>query len=109
EIEQAIFNKDITKWAFNAQFERICLSRYFNKHLPPDDWRCTLVWSAYLGLPLSLEGAAMVTGTDKQKLSEGKDVIRFFSILCKPTKTNGSRTRNLKEHDPNKWDSYKAY
>ncbi|MEI3609969.1 DNA polymerase [Pseudogracilibacillus sp. SO10305] len=109
EIEQAIFNEGVTKWAFNAQFERICLSRHFKQHLSPVDWRCTMVWSAYLGLPLSLEGAAMVTGADKQKLSEGKDLIRFFSIPCKPTKTNGGRTRNLKEHDPNKWNSFKAY
>ncbi|MCW4374565.1 DNA polymerase [Listeria monocytogenes] len=109
EVEQAIFNKDITKWAFNAQFERICLSKHFKRHLSPGDWRCTMVWSAYLGLPLSLEGAAMITGADKQKMSEGKDLIRFFSIPCRPTKTNGGRSRNLKEHDPNRWDSFKAY
>ena len=109
EIEQAIFNEDVTKWAFNAQFERICLSRHFNKHLSPEAWRCTMVWSAYLGLPLSLEGAAMVTGADKQKMSEGKDLIRFFSIPCRPTKTNGGRTRNLKEHDPNRWERFKTY
>src|SRR5699024_1555925 len=99
EIEQAIFNENITKWAFNAQFERICLSKHFKRDLSPVDWRCTMVWSAYLGLPLSLEGAAMVTGADKQKLSEGKDLIRFFSIPCKPTKTNGGRTRNLKTNN----------
>ena len=109
EIEQAIFNEDVTKWAFNAQFERICLSRHFNKHLSPEAWRCTMVWSAYLGLPLSLEGAAMVTGADKQKMSEGKDLIRFFSIPCRPTKTNRGRTRNLKEHDPNRWENFKVY
>ena len=109
EIEQAIFNENITKWAFNAQFERICLSKHFKRDLSPVDWRCTMVWSAYLGLPLSLEGAAMVTGAGKQKLSEGKDLIRFFSIPCKPTKTNGGRTRNLKEHDPNRWERFKAY
>src|SRR5699024_1020704 len=109
EIEQAIFNKDITKWAFNSQFARYCLSRYLNKHLNPDDWSCTIVWSAYFGFSLSLEGAAMVTGADKQKMAEGKDLIRFFSIPCKPTKTNGGRTRNLKEHDPNRWERFKAY
>lgn len=68
-----------------------------------------MVWSAYLGLPLSLEGAAMVTGADKQKMSEGKDLVRFFSVPCKPTKTNGDRTRNLKEHDPSRWESFKEY
>src|SRR5699024_2845631 len=109
EIEQAIFNKDITKWAFNAQFERICLSRYFNKHLHPDDWRCTMVWSAYLGLPLSLEGAAMVTGADKQKMAQSKHLTRFFSSACKPTKTNGGRTRNLKELNPKRWERFKSY
>ncbi|EKF35841.1 DNA polymerase [Bacillus xiamenensis] len=109
EIEQAIFNEGVTKWAFNAQFERICLSRHFKQDLSPVDWRCTMVWSAYLGLPLSLEGAARVTGADKQKMSEGKDLIRFFSIPCRPTKANGGRTRNLKEHDPNRWNSFKAY
>src|SRR5699024_6088860 len=109
EIEQAIFNENIMKWAFNAQFERICISRHFKQDLSPVDWRCTMVWSAYLGLPLSLEGAAMVTGADKQKLSEGKDLIRFFSIPCRSTKTNGGRTRNLKEHDPNRWERFKAY
>ncbi|WP_340083791.1 DNA polymerase [Siminovitchia sp. FSL H7-0308] len=109
EIEQAIFNKEITKWAFNAQFERVCLSKHFKQHLFPDDWRCTMIWSAYLGLPLSLEGAAMITGADKQKLSEGKDLIRFFSIPCRPTKSNGGRTRNSKEHAPEWWENFKEY
>ncbi|GAB2547193.1 DNA polymerase [Gracilibacillus alcaliphilus] len=109
EIEQAIFNKEITKWAFNAQFERVCLSKHFKQHLSPDDWRCTMIWSAYLGLPLSLEGTAMITGADKKKLSEGKDLIRFFSIPCRPTKSNGGRTRNSKEHAPERWENFKEY
>lgn len=109
EIQQAILDNNVTKWAFNAQFERICLSKYFGIHLAPDSWRCTMVWSAYLGLPLSLEGAAIVTGADKKKLTEGKELIRYFSVPCKPTVTNGGRTRNLPEHAPEKWNSFKAY
>lgn len=109
EIQQAILDNNVTKWAFNAQFERICLSKYFGIHLAPNSWRCTMVWSAYLGLPLSLEGAAIVTGADKKKLTEGKELIRYFSVPCKPTVTNGGRTRNLPEHAPEKWNSFKAY
>ncbi|EGT3735404.1 MULTISPECIES: DNA polymerase [Bacillota] len=109
EIQQAILDNNVTKWAFNAQFERICLSKYFGIHLAPDSWRCTMVWSAYLGLPLSLEGAAIVTGADKKKLTKGKELIRYFSVPCKPTVTNGGRTRNLPEHAPEKWNSFKAY
>lgn len=109
EIQQAILDNNVTKWAFNAQFERICLSKYFGIHLAPDSWRCTMVWSAYLGLPLSLEGEAIVTGADKKKLTKGKELIRYFSVPCKPTVTNGGRTRNLPEHAPEKWNSFKAY
>lgn len=109
EIQQAILDNNVTKWAFNAQFERICLSKYFGIHLAPDSWRCTMVWSAYLGLPLSLEGAAIVTGADKKKLTKGKELIRYFLVPCKPTVTNGGRTRNLPEHAPEKWNSFKAY
>ena len=78
EIEKTILDEDVTKWAFNSQFERVCLSRHFGLHLKADSWRCTMVWSAYLGLPLSLEGAAIVTGADKKKLTEGKELIRYF-------------------------------
>lgn len=109
EIENAVLDSQVTKWAFNAQFERICLSRYLGIWLEPNSWRCTMVWSAYLGLPLSLEGAALVTGADKQKLTEGKELIRYFSVPCKPTQTNGRRTRNLPEHAPDKWERFKAY
>lgn len=109
EIKNAVLDSQVTKWAFNAQFERICLSRYLGIWLEPNSWRCTMVWSAYLGLPLSLEGAALVTGADKQKLTEGKELIRYFSVPCKPTQTNGGRTRNLPEHAPDKWERFKAY
>lgn len=108
-IRDAIFDESVTKWAFNAQFERVCLSRYFDRWLKPDSWRCTMAWSAYLGLPLSLEGAALVTGADKQKLTEGKDLIRYFSVPCKPTQANSGRLRNLPEHAPDKWARFKAY
>lgn len=113
DITDAILDENVTKWAFNATFERVCLSRLIGlpqgEYLNPTSWKCTMVWSAYLGLPLSLEGAAIVTGADKQKLAEGKDLIRFFSIPCRPTKTNGGRTRNLPIHDPERWDNFKAY
>lgn len=109
EIQEAILDSKVIKWAFNSQFERICLSRHFGVHLDPASWRCTMVWSAYLGLPLSLEGAAIVTGIDKKKLTEGKELIRYFSIPCKPTKVNGGRRRNLPEHAPDKWESFIAY
>jgi DNA polymerase len=108
-IRNAIFDESVTKWAFNAQFERVCLSRYFDRWLKPDSWRCTMAWSAYLGLPLSLEGAALVTGADKQKLTEGKDLIRYFSVPCKPTQANSGRLRNLPEHAADKWERFKAY
>ncbi len=108
-IRNAIFDESVTKWAFNAQFERVCLSRYFDRWLKPDSWRCTMAWSAYLGLPLSLEGAALVTGADNQKLTEGKDLIRYFSVPCKPTQANSGRLRNLPEHAADKWERFKAY
>lgn len=109
EIRDALTDDSILKWAHNAQFERVCLSRYLSQWLKPDAWRCTMVWSAYLGLPLSLEGAALVTGAEKQKLSEGKELIRYFCSPCKPTKANGGRTRNLPNHSPEKWERFKAY
>lgn len=109
KIQSAILDSKVMKWAFNAQFERVCLSKYFGVWLEPDSWRCTMVWSAYLGLPLSLEGAAIITGADKKKLTEGKELIRYFSVPCKPTRSNDGRTRNLPEHAPDKWDRFKAY
>ena len=116
EVLDALTDESVTKWAFNAQFERICLSRYLadlglmtERYLDPESWRCVMVWSAYMGLPLSLEGSGAVLGLEKQKLAEGKDLIRFFSVPCNPTKANGGRTRNLPKHDPEKWERYKAY
>ncbi|KUK52130.1 MAG: DNA polymerase [Desulfotomaculum sp. 46_296] len=109
EIRKALTDDNVTKWAHNAQFERVCLSRYLGKRLEPVSWRCTMVWSAYLGLPLSLEGSAIVTGAEKQKLAEGKELIRYFSVPCKPTKANGGRTRNVPTDAPDKWEHFKAY
>ena len=131
EILNALTDDDVQKWAFNANFERVCLSRYISdmdisldpfadnhhsaeilgkaKYLNPASWRCTMIWSAYMGLPLSLEGAGAVLGLEKQKLTEGKDLIRYFCSPCKPTATNGQRTRNLPEHASDKWESFKAY
>lgn len=108
-IIDAIIDPTVMKWAFNAQFERVCLSRYFKRYLPPDSWRCTMVWAATLGLPLSLDGVGAVIGLEKQKLSEGKDLIRFFSMPCNPTQANGQRTRNLPQYAPDKWERFKAY
>lgn len=119
----------VTKWAFNASFERVCLSRYLrdlginldpfhDKHplsqevarfLNPESWRCSMVWAATMGLPLSLEGVGSVLGLEKQKLTEGKELIKFFCQPCAPTKTNGQRTRNLPFHAPDKWDAFKRY
>ncbi|MBS4761205.1 DNA polymerase [Carnobacteriaceae bacterium zg-ZUI252] len=109
EIIDAIKDDTVLKWAFNAQFERVCLSRYLGVHLNPSAWRCTMVWSAYMGLPLSLEGVGAVLGLDEQKLKTGKEFIRYFCVPCQPTKTNGHRTRNFFYHDEDKWIQFKAY
>lgn len=109
EIVEALSDASVTKWAFNAMFERVCLSNYLGEWLESEGWHCTMVWSATLGLPLSLEGVGAVLGLEKQKLTEGKDLIRYFCVPCKPTKTNGGRTRNLPEHDWEKWGRFKAY
>lgn len=113
EILAALENETIIKWAFNAQFERICLSRFLGyptgTYLEPYSWKCSMVWSAYMGLPLSLEGVGTVLGLEKQKLIEGKDLIRYFCTPCKPTKSNGNRTRNLPQHDMEKWKRFKQY
>ncbi len=127
EIACAITNETITKWAFNAQFERICLSEYFRRlypqhfqsystsedtvgnYLNPSSWKCSMVWSAYMGLPMSLKGVGAVMGLEEQKMTEGNDLIRYFCIPCKPTKTNKGRTRNLPYHAPDKWDTFKEY
>ena len=109
EILSALNDESIEKWAFNANFERVCLSRFLGKRLKPQGWYCTMIWSAYLGLPLSLEKVGEVLKLDKQKMNEGKALIRYFSIPCKPTKTNGMRTRNLPHHDLEKWSTFKEY
>nr|WP_300841738.1 DNA polymerase [uncultured Acetatifactor sp.] len=109
DIIAALSDDSVTKWAFNAMFERVCLSNYLGEWLEPESWKCSMVWSATLGLPLSLENVGAVLGLEKQKLSEGKDLIRYFCVPCKPTKANGGRTRNLPEHDRKKWERFKAY
>ena len=109
DILAALSDEAVTKWAFNAMFERVCLSNYLGEWLEPESWKCSMVWSATLGLPLSLENVGAVLGLEKQKLSEGKDLIRYFCVPCKPTKANGGRTRNLPGHDREKWERFKAY
>ena len=113
EILCALEDDKVIKWAFNANFERICLSRFLGyptgDYLEPDSWKCSMVWAAYMGLPLSLEGAGAVLGLEKQKLAEGKDLIKYFCQPCAPTKTNGQRTRNLHKHAPDKWLAFKRY
>ena len=113
EIIMALQDEKIIKWAFNAMFERICLSKFLGletgKYLEPTSWKCSMIWSAYMGLPLSLEGVGVVLGLEKQKLIEGKDLIRYFCLPCNPTKSNGGRTRNLPRHDMEKWQRFKEY
>ena len=113
EILSALEDDTVTKWAFNANFERICLSRFLGyptgDYLEPDSWKCSMVWAAYMGLPLSLEGVGAVLGLEKQKLTEGKDLIKYFCQPCAPTKSNGQRTRNLPKHSPDKWLAFKKY
>ena len=127
EILAALSDENVTKWAFNASFERICLSNWLKKHRPeyfktynqpgdpvqnyldPASWKCSMIWSAYMGLPLSLEGVGAVLKLQDQKMKEGKDLIKYFCCPCKPTKANGGRTRNLPKHAPDKWKTFKAY
>ena len=127
DILKALTDDSITKWAYNASFERIFLSvwlkrnypQYFESYSIPEDtvgdyldpsaWRCSLVWGAYMGLPLSLKGIGAVLKLDEQKMTEGTDLIRYFCVPCKPTKSNGGRTRNLPEHAPDKWTTFKDY
>ena len=113
EVIAALTDDTVEKWAFNSSFERVCLSRFIGlpngEYLDPLSWKCSMVWSAYMGLPLSLEGVGAVLGLEKQKLSEGKDLIRFFCRPCKPTEANGQRTRNLTSDAPDKWSAFKAY
>lgn len=126
-ILQALSDDTIIKWAYNASFERIFLSVWLKRNYPeyfssysidedtvmnyldPSSWRCSLVWGAYMGLPLSLKGIGAVLKLDEQKMSEGTDLIRYFCVPCKATKSNGGRTRNLPEHAPDKWATFVAY
>jgi DNA polymerase len=129
EIIDALTDDDVIKWAHNSQFERICLSRYLRdrgvsldpfhdnhplstecaKYLNPESWRCSMIWGAYLGLPLSLDKVGTVLKLEQRKMSEGKALIRYFCIPCAPTKSNGGRTRNLPTDDPEKWEIFKSY
>lgn len=113
DVVAALTDDTVIKWAFNASFERICLSRYLGyptgEYLAPDSWKCSMVWAATMGLPLSLEGVGAVLGLEKQKLTEGKELIKYFCQPCSPTKTNGQRTRNLPAHAPDKWLTFKKY
>ena len=127
EIIKALSDDSVIKWAYNASFERVCLSVWLRRNYPqhfssysieedtirnyldPSSWRCSLVWGAYMGLPLSLEGIGKVLKLENQKMAEGKALIRYFCVPCKPTKANGGRTRNLPEHDPVKWSTFIAY
>ena len=129
DVLDALTDDTVTKWAFNAAFERICLSRYLrdlgvsldpfhDRHplsqecaqfLNPESWRCSMIWAATMGLPLSLEGAGAVLGLEKQKLTEGKDLIKYFCQPCTPTKANGQRTRNRPFHAPDKWEAFTRY
>lgn len=127
EVLTALTDETVTKWAFNSNFERVCLSEWLRRNHPehfrsyndvgdttgdyldPHGWKCSMVWSAYMGLPLSLAGAGAVLGLEEQKLKEGKDLIRYFCVPCKATKANGGRIRNLPEHDREKWKRFKLY
>ena len=113
EILDVLEDETVEKWSYNSQFERICLSRLLGypagNYLAPASWRCSMVWASTLGLPRSLESVGVVLGLEKQKLTEGKDLIRYFCVPCRPTKANGGRMRNLPEHDPEKWERFKAY
>jgi len=110
-IAEALVDPEITKRAWNANFERVCLERYLEKPMPPEQWQDTMIQSAELGLPMSLAAAGKVLGLSEEKLKmqEGKNLIQYFSKPCRPTKANEGRTRNLPEHDPEKWAKYKEY
>ena len=109
EVEDAIFDVSVTKTAYNANFERTCLSKHFGRYIPPESWHCSAVQAAMLALPRSLEDVGRVLGLDEQKMKEGKELIRYFCVPCKPTKANGGRIRNLPRHAPEKWELFKTY
>lgn len=127
EILNALVDNGITKWAYNCQFERVCLSYWLKEHYPtifkgygdkddtvenyldPVSWKCSRIWGAYMGLPLSLKGIGAVLKLDNQKMEEGSDLIKYFCTPCRPTKKNGGRTRNLPIHNKEKWELFKKY
>ena len=127
EVLVALADSSVEKWAYNAQFERVCLSvwlrrnhpQYFQSYSSPEDtvgnyldpssWKCSRIWGAYMGLPLSLKGIGAVLKLDEQKMEEGADLIKYFCKPCRPTKSNGGRTRNLPCHAPEKWELFKSY
>lgn len=113
KIIVALEDESVIKWAFNASFERICLSKFLGyptgEYLDPKSWRCSMIWAATMGLPLSLEGVGAVLGLEKQKLTEGKDLIKYFCQPCVATKSNGGRTRNRPFHAPEKWEAFRSY
>ena len=109
DVVEAVFDGSVVKTAFNANFERTCLSKYFGRYLPPDSWHCSAVQAAVLALPRSLEDVGAVLGLDERKMKEGKELIRYFCVPCKPTKANGGRRRNLPCHAPEKWEVFKSY
>lgn len=109
EIMEYLTDDSVIKTAYNAAFERNCINRFFGLSLKPEGWRCTLVQASMLSLPLSLEGVGEALNLDKKKMSEGKELIRFFCMPCKPTKANGGRTRNLPSDAPEKWELFKTY
>lgn len=109
EIMEYLMDDSVIKTAYNAAFERNCINRFFGLSLKPEGWRCTLVQASMLSLPLSLEGVGEALNLDKKKMSEGKDLIRYFCMPCKPTKANGGRTRNLPSDAPKKWELFKTY
>ena len=127
EIITALTDENVTKWAYNAMFERICLSEWLRRKYPehfhsysidsdtvsdyldPRGWKCDMIWAAYLGLPLKLADSGRILGLDEQKMTEGKELIKYFCVPCKPTKVNGGRTRNYPYHDEDKWAAFKAY
>ena len=109
DVVEAVFDGSVVKTAFNANFERTCLSKYFGRYLPPDSWHCSAVQAAVLALPRSLEDVGAVLGLDERKMKEGRELIRYFCVPCKPTKANGGRRRNLPCHAPEKWEVFKRY
>jgi DNA polymerase len=117
KIMAALQDEQVEKWAFNAMFERVCLSRFLRdrgllpkgQYLSPEGWKCSMIWSAYMGFPMSLAGSGAALGLEQQKMTEGKDLIRYFCVPCKATASNGGRVRNLPSDAPDKWETFVAY